>query len=873
MNTSTLASQANTNNPFASASLYVGDLASDVTEATLFELFNAVGPVASIRVCRDATTRRSLGYAYVNFHSVQDAERALDTMNFTNIRGKQCRIMWSQRDPRLRQSGKGNIFVKNLHESIDNKTLYDTFSVFGNILSCKVVIDRETLKSRGYGYVHYVDDKSAQKAIDGVNGMTISERKVQAEIFKPREERMKNFKFTNVYVKYIPRSMPEKFLIDLFERETGGKITSSQYWKHEYGVSACLNFVTAEQAKLAVEKLNGRELKTDFNAYDDNKDNDDDNIDNEQKENVDNKEKDENNNDSENKEANEKKENEEKDNKETKTDNEEKKNESNNAALIDNRDSNQVTKLYVARAQKKKERKDYLDRQSKRGKGPRKNYSPANLYIKNLSPDVNDEKLKEMFAQFGKITSAKVMCETPGGKSRGFGFVAFETKDAATRAIHEMTNTLHNGKPLYVSRAQSKAFRQQFIMKQLRNKRIRMQQQRLGGGSNYPYRGNQGPYNYQGPHNQQQSLQHQQQGQQPFNQGPQGMIAAPYQQSMHFRNPALAHMQQPNQPNLPHHLAVTGNPAVSGAAYQHPSNIARPTHGMHPYVFGQQPQPQQQAHQMMVPNPSMSVRQPITTAQQFGIQQQLQSQQQQQQQLQQQLHSQQLSSANVAAQVSAAQMLQQQQQQQRQQQLSSQQQSASAQGQPSMQSNPQSTSVYSIPRPAVSMNQVVAVAPNMPSQPTSVPQAPTSVSILSTGNVIQPNQQSAGVLSASTGAQHTSAPMLENHPLTAEMLQNAKPAERKRLIGERLFPKIQVVEPRLAGKITGMLLEMDNTELLILLGDQRSLMNKINEALAVLKDHQQKQSQQNPASNQNNPNLSTSQQNRSQQNQSQSNQQ
>lgn len=65
---------SNGTNPFMSTSLYVGDLEGNVTDSQLYDLFSQLGPVVSVRVCRDLSTRKSLGYAYVNYSNTQDGK-------------------------------------------------------------------------------------------------------------------------------------------------------------------------------------------------------------------------------------------------------------------------------------------------------------------------------------------------------------------------------------------------------------------------------------------------------------------------------------------------------------------------------------------------------------------------------------------------------------------------------------------------------------------------------------------------------------------------------------------------------------------------------------------------------------------------------
>lgn len=377
-------------------SLYVGDLDINITDFQLFKMFSTMGFVRSVRVCRDVTTQRSLGYAYVNFSSAADAAKALDKLNFEPLGNKFIRIMYSNRDPSLRLSGAANIFIKNLDKSIDNKLLHRTFSGFGTILSCKVATDAFGL-SKGYGFVHYETEEAAKNAIELLNGMVLNGKRVYVGPFRRKQDKenaVDKTKFNNVYVKNLAKSTTKEELKEIFGKY--GTITSAVVMTDENGKSRCfgfVNFENPEDAARAVHELNGKI----FNGQE----------------------------------------------------------------------------WYVGRAQKKSERemelkaKFYQSAKEAVGK-----LHGLNLYLKNLDDSISDDQLREIFSQYGTITSCKIM-RIENGISKGFGFVAFSTIQEASRALVEMNRKIVAGKPLYVAIAQRKEYRTarlRFEFEQMRRK-------------------------------------------------------------------------------------------------------------------------------------------------------------------------------------------------------------------------------------------------------------------------------------------------------------------------------------------------------------------------------------------------------------------
>lgn len=689
-----MAAATQQNQSLPQTSLYIGDLHPLVTEALLYAKFSEIGPVLSTRVCRDLATRNSLGYGYVNFEDAKDAERALENMNYEVLMGRPIRLMWSQRDPSLRKSGRGNIFIKNLEKGIEQKELYDTFGFFGRILSCKIAMD-EHGNSKGYGFVHFEKEECAERAIEKINGMLIRDRVVYVGKFIPSSDRKSTsgrVRFNNIYVKNFPPDTTDEKLREMFSEF--GEIKSCCVEKDPEGKSKGFGFVCfhdPDHAEQAVKTMHGKE----FNGR----------------------------------------------------------------------------PLYASRAQRKEERQEELKQRLEKQRAERqsKYVSGVNLYVKNLDDSIDDEQLKNAFCQYGSITSAKVMTDA-SGRSKGFGFVCFTQPDQAARAVTEMNATLVGSKPLYVALAQRKEDR--------RAKLYAEHQQRIA-----QYRNTMSQM-------------------MPAAAAPSYFPPAAFQQAQRFYPTGAVISSQPRWNRA---AGLSGMPTQIGGGVPARAPLpghylsANPAAGMTPNQMAAMAQMRSAGvGRPMVPSgmPSMPGGPHMPTS----------------------------AMINPAA------------NQQRHQ----------AAGRPTVPMQqvmappsgglPQRPSMASVV--AASANANPNVRPVGPQVPRAV-MHPGMGSMTGTAGNVRFNQTARNVTAQPAPAPPMStvlAPLGDQSPLTISALAQLSEEEQKRTLGERLFPLVQAIYPTLAQKLTGMLLGVDNAEVIHLLESKESLRAKLEEGISVLKN-------------------------------------
>lgn len=85
------------------------------------------------------------------------------------------------------------LYVGNLAYSVRDESLQEAFSQFGTVTSAKVMMDRETGRSKGFGFVEMASDAEAQSAINGMNGQPLEGRAIVVNVARPREERPGGF--------------------------------------------------------------------------------------------------------------------------------------------------------------------------------------------------------------------------------------------------------------------------------------------------------------------------------------------------------------------------------------------------------------------------------------------------------------------------------------------------------------------------------------------------------------------------------------------------------------------------------------------------------------------------------------------------------
>lgn len=151
---------------------------------------------------------------------------------------------------------KTNLIVNYLPQTMSQEEIRSLFSSVGEVESCKLIRDKVTGQSLGYGFVNYQRKDDADKAIGTLNGLRLQNKTIKVSYARPSSEAIKG---ANLYVSGLPKSMAQQDLEDLF-MPFGRIITSRILCDNMTGLSKGVGFIRFDQrheAERAINKLNG----------------------------------------------------------------------------------------------------------------------------------------------------------------------------------------------------------------------------------------------------------------------------------------------------------------------------------------------------------------------------------------------------------------------------------------------------------------------------------------------------------------------------------------------------------------------------------------------------------------------------------------
>ncbi|XP_072925102.1 ELAV-like protein 2 isoform X2 [Hemitrygon akajei] len=152
---------------------------------------------------------------------------------------------------------KTNLIVNYLPQNMTQEEFKSLFGSIGEIESCKLVRDKITGQSLGYGFVNYVDPNDADKAINTLNGLKLQTKTIKVSYARPSSASIRD---ANLYVSGLPKTMSQKEMEQLFS-QYGRIITSRILVDQVTGVSRGVGFIRFDkriEAEEAIKGLNGQ---------------------------------------------------------------------------------------------------------------------------------------------------------------------------------------------------------------------------------------------------------------------------------------------------------------------------------------------------------------------------------------------------------------------------------------------------------------------------------------------------------------------------------------------------------------------------------------------------------------------------------------